>query len=101
MRQIGKTVNWITTAPYGSCSRVTSPSQELGSFVRQQVSASTHGLSAWRPWLRLRLTLHHRQKHLQWCGQRPTWAHERQDMLFSDESRFCLLHQDNPCLEAS
>ncbi|GFX43218.1 HTH_Tnp_Tc3_2 domain-containing protein [Trichonephila clavipes] len=43
------------------------PSQELKSFSRQQVSARTvrrclqqHGLSAWRPWLWLRLTLHHR-----------------------------------------
>ncbi|GFW28496.1 HTH_Tnp_Tc3_2 domain-containing protein [Trichonephila clavipes] len=49
--------------------------QELGLFARQ-VSERTilqyllqHGLSAWRPWLRLPLTLHHRQKHLQWCDQ--------------------------------
>ncbi|GFW82627.1 uncharacterized protein TNCV_3491991 [Trichonephila clavipes] len=55
-------------------------SQELGSFARQQVSARTvrrsllqHGLSARRPWLRLLLTLHHRQESLQW---------------------FCLQHQD-------
>ncbi|GFT10380.1 HTH_Tnp_Tc3_2 domain-containing protein [Trichonephila clavipes] len=51
-------------------------SQELGSFARQQVSARTvrrrlqkHGLSAWRSWLRLPLTLHHRPKRLQWCDQ--------------------------------
>ncbi|GFV35088.1 HTH_Tnp_Tc3_2 domain-containing protein [Trichonephila clavipes] len=56
------------------------PSQELGSFARQQVSARTvprrllqHGLSTRRPWLRLSLTLHHRQGRLQW---------------------FCLRHQD-------
>ncbi|GFU76440.1 HTH_Tnp_Tc3_2 domain-containing protein [Trichonephila clavipes] len=52
-------------------------SQELGSFARQQVSARTvrrslqqHGLSARRPWLRLPLTLHHKQERLQWCYQR-------------------------------
>ncbi|GFW55746.1 HTH_Tnp_Tc3_2 domain-containing protein [Trichonephila clavipes] len=46
-------------------------SQELGPFARQ-VSARTirrhlqqHGLSAWRPWLRLPLTLHPRQELLQ------------------------------------
>ncbi|GFW44632.1 HTH_Tnp_Tc3_2 domain-containing protein [Trichonephila clavipes] len=48
-------------------------SQELGSFGRQQMFARTfrrrlhqHGLSARRPWLRLHLTLHHRQEYLQW-----------------------------------
>ncbi|GFX82674.1 HTH_Tnp_Tc3_2 domain-containing protein [Trichonephila clavipes] len=76
-------------------------SEELGSFVRQQVSARTvrrrlqqHGFSAWRTWLRLPLMLHYRQEHLQWCDQSRTWAHERRDVIFSDESRFCLLHQD-------
>ncbi|PRD31017.1 UNVERIFIED_CONTAM: Transposable element Tcb1 transposase [Trichonephila clavipes] len=64
------------------------PSQDLGLFARQQVSART------RPWLRLPLTLHHRQEHLKWCDQRRTWAHEWQDVIFSDESRFCLQHQD-------
>ncbi|GFV13382.1 HTH_Tnp_Tc3_2 domain-containing protein [Trichonephila clavipes] len=46
-------------------------SQELGSFA-QQVSTRTvrrrlqqHGLSARRPWLRLPLTLHHREDRLQ------------------------------------
>ncbi|GFU99082.1 HTH_Tnp_Tc3_2 domain-containing protein [Trichonephila clavipes] len=55
-------------------------SQELRSYARQQVSARTvqrrllqHRLSAWRPWLWLSLTLHHRQEHLQWCDQRRTW----------------------------
>ncbi|GFY09064.1 HTH_Tnp_Tc3_2 domain-containing protein [Trichonephila clavipes] len=58
-------------------------SSELGSFAREQVSARSvrwrllqHGLSAWRPWLRLPLTLHHRQEHFQWCDQQRIWAHE-------------------------
>ncbi|XP_054710298.1 uncharacterized protein LOC129219995 [Uloborus diversus] len=69
-------------------------SQETGSFGRQQVSARTvrrrlqqHGLSARRPWLRLPLTLRHRQERLQWCDQRRAWAHEWRDVIFSDESR--------------
>lgn len=76
-------------------------SQEMGSFARQQVSARTvrrrlqqHGLSARRPWLRLPLTLHHRQERLQWCEQRRTWRQEWRDVIFSDESRFCLQHHD-------
>ncbi|GFV09849.1 HTH_Tnp_Tc3_2 domain-containing protein [Trichonephila clavipes] len=51
-------------------------SQELGSFVRQQVSARTvrrrlqqQGLSSQRSWLRLPLTLHHIQQCLQWGDQ--------------------------------
>ncbi|GFU64631.1 hypothetical protein TNCV_138801 [Trichonephila clavipes] len=46
------------------------PNQELRSFARQQMSAQTvqrhlqqYGLLAWRSWLRLLLTLHHRQEH--------------------------------------
>ncbi|GFX77040.1 transposable element Tcb1 transposase [Trichonephila clavipes] len=73
-------------------------SQELGSFARQQVSARTvcrsmvfqlgdYGCG-------LPLTLHHRQERLQWCDQRRTWTHERRDVILSDESRFCLPHQD-------
>ncbi|GFW38319.1 hypothetical protein TNCV_1331721 [Trichonephila clavipes] len=40
------------------------------------------------------LKLHHRQTRLQRCDQRRTWAHEWQGVVFSDESRFCLQHQD-------
>ncbi|GFX82705.1 transposable element Tcb1 transposase [Trichonephila clavipes] len=68
---------------------------------RQKVSARTvrrrlqqHGLSAWRPWLRLPLTLHYRKDRLQWCEQRKTWVYEWRYVIFSDESRFCLQHQD-------
>ena len=76
-------------------------SQQMGTFARQQPSARTvrrrlqqHGLSARRPWLRLPLTLHHRQERLRWCTQRRTWVHEWQNVIFSDESRFCLQHHD-------
>ncbi|GFV24496.1 transposable element Tcb1 transposase [Trichonephila clavipes] len=53
-----------------------------------------HGLSARRPWLRLPLTLHHRQERLQWRDQRRTWTNEWRDVIFSDEPRFYLQHQD-------
>ncbi|GFV89246.1 HTH_Tnp_Tc3_2 domain-containing protein [Trichonephila clavipes] len=68
-------VTHMTLIDYAATSRALR--EELGSFARQQVSAPTvrqplqqHGLSARRPWLRLPLTLHHRQEHLQWCDQR-------------------------------
>ncbi|UYV71903.1 hypothetical protein LAZ67_9001009 [Cordylochernes scorpioides] len=70
------------------------PSQVLGSFAGQKVSARPirrhllqHGLSAWRPLFLLLLTLHHRQELLQWCDQRRTWMQEWRDVVFSDESR--------------
>ncbi|GFX69401.1 hypothetical protein TNCV_1547321 [Trichonephila clavipes] len=56
-------------------------SQELKLFSRQQVSArifrrrlQQHEPSARRPWLRLSLTLHHRQERLQWSDKRRTWC---------------------------
>ncbi|GFU64869.1 transposable element Tc1 transposase [Trichonephila clavipes] len=77
-------------------------SQALGSFARQKVFAQTvrrrlpqHELSARRSWLRLPLTLHHRQERLQWCDQRRTWTHEWPGIIFSDESKFSLQHQDS------
>ncbi|GFV63946.1 transposable element Tcb1 transposase [Trichonephila clavipes] len=35
-----------------------------------------------------------RQERLQWGNQQRNWVHEWLDVLFSDESRFCLQHQD-------
>ncbi|GFY01345.1 transposable element Tc1 transposase [Trichonephila clavipes] len=54
-----------------------------------------YGLSARRPWLRLPLTQHHKKKHLQWWDQQRLWTHECRDVIFSDEYRFCLQHQDS------
>ncbi|MBJ5695529.1 hypothetical protein JGG83_23035 [Salmonella enterica subsp. enterica serovar Derby] len=75
--------------------------QELGCLVQQSVSARTirrrlqqRGLVARRPLLRLPLTLHHRRMRLQWCVERRTWTTEWHDIIFSDESRFCLQHHD-------
>ncbi|GFX39625.1 transposable element Tcb1 transposase [Trichonephila clavipes] len=37
--------------------------------------------------------LHHRHARLQWCDQGRTWAQEWRDVIFSNESRFCLQYQ--------
>ncbi|GFU70487.1 transposable element Tcb1 transposase [Trichonephila clavipes] len=42
----------------------------------------------------LPLMMHHRQKCLRWCDQQRTCAHEWRDVIFSDDSRFCLQLQD-------
>ncbi|GFX74249.1 hypothetical protein TNCV_838031 [Trichonephila clavipes] len=68
-------------------------SQEWGLFAKLQMSARTvrrrlqqHGLSARKLWLRLPLKRHHSQKRLQRWDQRRIWAHEWQDVVFSEES---------------
>ncbi|GFU72613.1 hypothetical protein TNCV_4838411 [Trichonephila clavipes] len=73
------TPSWISTTPYhyqprrqacypyGLIDRADPSqalSQELGPFARRHLQQQ-HGLSAWRPWLRLPLTLHLRRKRLQ------------------------------------
>ncbi|MBJ5584651.1 transposase [Salmonella enterica subsp. enterica serovar Typhimurium] len=70
-------------------------------MLRNNLSARTirrrlqqWGLVARRPLLRLPLTLHHRRMRLQWCVERRTWTTEWHDIIFSDESRFCLQHHD-------
>ncbi|GFY01219.1 transposable element Tcb1 transposase [Trichonephila clavipes] len=78
-----------------------SPKSRIGVFARQQVSArivrsrlQQHGHSTRTPCLRLLLTLHHKQEHLQWCNQQRIWTHEWRNVIFSDEFRFYLQHQD-------
>ncbi|GFY01858.1 HTH_Tnp_Tc3_2 domain-containing protein [Trichonephila clavipes] len=70
-------------APHGSCSHVTSTESRIRVVYKTTMSARTvrqrfqqYGLSAWRPWLRLLLTLHHRQECHQWRNQQRTWVHE-------------------------
>ncbi|GFW62920.1 transposable element Tcb1 transposase [Trichonephila clavipes] len=50
-------------------------------------------MSARRPLLHLPLTGNHRRLHRQWCNERLTWTTEW-DIVFTDESRFCLQHHD-------
>ncbi|GFS60432.1 transposable element Tcb1 transposase [Trichonephila clavipes] len=47
-----------------------------------------------RPLLRLPLTGNHKCLCRQWCDERLTWTKERNDIVFTDESRFCLQHHD-------
>ncbi|GFS58208.1 transposable element Tc1 transposase [Trichonephila clavipes] len=52
------------------------------------------GLSARRQLLGLPLTQNHRRLHRQWCDERRIWAAEWNEVVFTDESRICLQHQD-------
>ncbi|GFX90649.1 transposable element Tcb1 transposase [Trichonephila clavipes] len=54
----------------------------------------TRGGSTGRPLLRLPLTGNHKRLHHQWCDERRTWATEWNDIVFTDESCFCLQHHD-------
>jgi hypothetical protein len=48
------------------------------------------GLLSYRPRLVLPLTAGHRRQRLEWCRERQQWREEWYNMVFSDESRFCL-----------
>ncbi|GFV18807.1 transposable element Tcb1 transposase [Trichonephila clavipes] len=48
------------------------------------------GLSARRPLFGLPLTQNHRRLPRQWCKEIRMWAAERNENVFTDESRICL-----------
>ena len=53
------------------------------------------GLRACRPVVRQVLTRHHRQQHCLWAQARRCWTRQDwQNVLFTDESRFCLTRAD-------
>ncbi|GFY11461.1 transposable element Tcb1 transposase [Trichonephila clavipes] len=56
------------------------------------------GLSARRPLLGLPLTQNHRRLRHQWCDGRRMWVAERNEVVFTNESRICLQHQDGRIL---
>ncbi|KFM66508.1 Transposable element Tcb1 transposase, partial [Stegodyphus mimosarum] len=60
--------------------------------IRHRLQQS--GLSARRPLLRLPLTQNHRRLCRQWCDERRMWTAEWNEIVFTDESRFCLQHHD-------
>ncbi|UYV62801.1 hypothetical protein LAZ67_2001985 [Cordylochernes scorpioides] len=60
--------------------------------IRRRLQQS--GLSARCPLLRLPLTQNHRRLHRQWCDERRMWTAELNEIVFTDESRFCLQHHD-------
>lgn len=75
--------------------------QHIQSVTHHPVSARTirrrlqqSGLSARRPLLCLPLTLNHRRLRRQWCDERRMWTAEWNEIVFTDESRFCLQHHD-------
>ncbi|UYV63320.1 hypothetical protein LAZ67_2003740, partial [Cordylochernes scorpioides] len=75
--------------------------QHIQSVTHHPVSVRTlrrglqqSGLSARRPFLRLPLTQNHRRLHRQWCDERRMWTAEWNEIVFTDESRFCLQHHD-------
>lgn len=76
--------------------------QQIQSVTHHSVSARTirrrlqqSGMSARRPLLRLPLTGNHRRLRRQWCDERRTWTAEWNDIVFTNESRFCLQHHDD------
>ncbi|GFX15240.1 transposable element Tcb1 transposase [Trichonephila clavipes] len=75
--------------------------QHIESETHHSVSARTipchlqhRGLSARRPLLGLPLTRNHRRLRHQWFNERRTWLAEGNEVVFTDESRICLQHND-------
>ncbi|UYV67816.1 hypothetical protein LAZ67_5002125 [Cordylochernes scorpioides] len=75
--------------------------QRIQSVTQHSVSVRTirrrlqqSGLSARRPLLRLPLTQNHRRLRRQWCDERRMRTAEWNEIVFTDESRFCLQHHD-------
>ncbi|KFM63087.1 Transposable element Tcb1 transposase, partial [Stegodyphus mimosarum] len=75
--------------------------QATQSVTHHPVSARTirrhlqqSGLGARRPLLRLPLTQNHRRLRRQWCDERRMWTAEWKEIVFTDESRFCLQYHD-------
>ncbi|UYV63665.1 hypothetical protein LAZ67_2005247 [Cordylochernes scorpioides] len=60
--------------------------------IRRRLQQS--GLSARRSLLRLPLTQNHRRLRRQWCDERRMWTAEWNEIVFTDESRFCLQHHN-------
>lgn len=54
----------------------------------------TFGLRSYRPYFRLPMTQQHKDDRLQWSQNRQHWEHEWENIVFSDESRFCLWNSD-------
>ncbi|GFY26440.1 transposable element Tc1 transposase [Trichonephila clavipes] len=61
-------------------------------IIRRRLQQS--GLSARRLLLGLPLTQNHSRLRRQWCDERRMWVAERNEVVFTDESRICLQHHD-------
>ncbi|GFW17988.1 transposable element Tcb1 transposase [Trichonephila clavipes] len=82
--------------------------QQIQSVTHHSVSARTircrlqqSEMSVQHPLLRLLLTGNHRRLPRPWCGERWSWTTEWKDIVFIDESHFCLQYHDDriPSLE--
>ncbi|UYV62946.1 SPR [Cordylochernes scorpioides] len=76
--------------------------QHIQSVTHHSLSARTirrrlqlSGLSARPSLLRLPVTQNHRRLRRQWCDERRMWTAEWNEIVFTDESRFCLQHHDD------
>ncbi|GFX32586.1 transposable element Tcb1 transposase [Trichonephila clavipes] len=75
--------------------------QHIESVTHHSVSARNirprlqqSGLSTRRPLLGVPLTQNHRRLRRQWCDERRMWVPERNEVVFTDESRICMQHHD-------
>ncbi|UYV70771.1 hypothetical protein LAZ67_8000553 [Cordylochernes scorpioides] len=75
--------------------------QHIKSVTHHSVSAHTirrrlqkSVLSSRRPLLRLSFTQNHRRLRRQWCDERRMWTAEWNEIVFTDELRFCLQYHD-------
>jgi hypothetical protein len=69
--------------------------------LERQVSMRTiyrrirsYGLTSYRLIVRFPLTPERRVARLEWCRLRDHWVDEWHQIIFSDESQFCLWHSD-------
>ncbi|GFT30980.1 transposable element Tc1 transposase [Trichonephila clavipes] len=74
--------------------------QQIQSITHHSVSARTirrhlqqSEMSPGLPLLRLPLTINHKRLCRQWCDERRTWTKDRNNIVFTDEFRFCRQHQ--------
>ncbi|XP_071041855.1 uncharacterized protein [Parasteatoda tepidariorum] len=75
--------------------------QHIQSVTHHPVSARTirrRLQHSGRPLLRLPLTPNHKRLRHQWCDERRMWTREWNEIVFTDESRFCLQHLLNSCV---
>ncbi|GFX19240.1 transposable element Tcb1 transposase [Trichonephila clavipes] len=85
----------------GSSSHIIKHSAIDNSVTHHSVSARTirrrfqqSGMPKRHPLLRLPLTGNHSRLRRPWCDKRRTWTMEWNNIVFTDESLFCLQHHD-------
>ncbi|GFW83619.1 transposable element Tcb1 transposase [Trichonephila clavipes] len=95
-REIGSRVGRNQTTVTRICDRWiqegTTDRRGRSRIIRHRLQQT--GLSARRPLHGLPLTHNHKRLHRQWCDERRMWEAEWNDVVFTDESRICLQHQD-------